>query len=566
MGDDLPRYAILSHTWEKDEISLQELERVLDPELANDPKTLAVKAKAGFVKISRFVQLVATKEIPYAWADTCCIDKTSSADLTESINSMYRWYGDAVVCITYLVDVVSSVWTDDGSDSEIARSRWFTRGWTLQELLAPSKVEFYNHSWIFLGSKHNHTKQIEDITGIHQKILEDNILSSTNVAQKMSWAANRTATRKEDMAYCLLGLFDVNMALIYGEGEKAFLRLQEHIAATSTDHSLFAWGVPSGQDDEAENLRSYRNIFARSPADFRGCGELWNATIVPPNAWTQTNRGFHAVFPTVPSAVAETLFDEAGTHLAIIDGEDYLAILNCSSSSSMTTGFTGAVGIWISLIDRRDDGKHGFCRVGDSTTRLRQEDVSKLLNSSPDKFRKDLWFVATRTVQMPRRYFSNRLGGFIIPRNESWRHGSSFEIHSMYGTHATESNIVPCPLLPLDALGGLVGVVVVSVPVRVTRTWYENRVGVVFGYPPGLRQPFAKVVGSSFDHEQPLKHDLQKYAPFNARIDGSDDDDDPHYYYNRLFAIHTSLSTVLYKGMACTILDIVLDTWFEPNV
>jgi hypothetical protein len=556
MGDDIPGYAILSHTWEKDEISLQELLRVHDPELTNDPKTLAVKAKAGFVKISRFVELAASKGIPYAWADTCCIDKTSSADLTESINTMYRWYANSEVCITYLVDVVSSVWR---GDPEVARSRWFTRGWTLQELLAPHRVEFYNHSWTFLGSKHDHTHQIADITGIHHKILEDNAISSTNVAQKMSWAANRTTTRKEDMAYCLLGLFDVNMALIYGEGEKAFLRLQEHIAATSTDHSLFAWGVPSGHDYKTEeNLRSYRSIFARSPADFRECGALWNATIVPPNVWTQTNRGFHAPLPTVPSALAENL----PGHPAKIEDSDYLAILNCSSGSSVASGFTGVVGIWISLIDRRDDGQNGFCRVGHSTARVRQEDVLKLLDSSPDRFRKDLWFPATRTIRMPRYYFSNRLSGFIIPRNESWKHGASVEIHSLYSDHVGESNIISCPLLPLEARGGLVGVVVVNVPVSVDEIWFENYVGVVFGYPPGLRKPFAKVVGSSFDHEEPLNYDLQKHAPFDARIDDAIDLDDPQYYNNRLFAIHASLSAVLYKEMACTVLDIVIDTWF----
>jgi hypothetical protein len=561
LGDGIPRYAILSHTWEKDEISLQELLCVQDPELANDPKTLAVKAKAGFVKIWRFVELAASKGIPYAWADTCLIDKTSSADLTESINSMYRWYGNSELCITYLVDVVSSVWTGDDSDPGVAGSRWFTRGWTLQELLAPRNVQFYNHSWKFLGSKRDHTHHIEDITGIHHKILEDNVISSTNVAQKMSWASNRTTTRKEDMAYCLMGLFDVNMALIYGEGEKAFLRLQEQIAATSTDHSLFAWGVPSGHDNDTENLRSYQGLFARSPADFDGCGTLWNATIVPPNEWTQTNRGFHAALPTIPSALAESLFDESDGHRAKIDDEDYLAILNCSSGSSGLSGLTGVVGIWISLIDRRDDGQNGFCRVGYSTARVRQEAVLGLLGSSPDRFRKDLWFPSTRTIQLPRNYFSNRLSGFVIPRNESWKHGASVQIHYLYSDRVSEPNIVSCPLLPLQARGGLVGVVVVKVPVSVDGTCYKNDVGVVFGYPPGLRKPFAKVVGSSYDHEQPLNHDLQKHAPFDARAGDAVDVDDPHYYNNRLFAIHASLSAVLYKGMACTVLDIVIDTW-----
>jgi hypothetical protein len=138
IGDEIPEYAILPHTWEKDEISLQEFQRQTDPDFANDPKTLAVKAKAGFIKIRGCVELAASKGIPYAWVDTCCIDKTSSADLTESINSMFRWYANLRVCFAYLVDVES----DGGTKGRWMESRWFTRGWTLQELIAPPEVEF----------------------------------------------------------------------------------------------------------------------------------------------------------------------------------------------------------------------------------------------------------------------------------------------------------------------------------------------------------------------------------------------------------------------------------------
>jgi Heterokaryon incompatibility protein (HET) len=143
IGDDIPRYAILSHTWGKEEISLQDLQRMMDPDLANDQKTWEVKEKKGFIKILRFVELAASKDIPYAWADTCCIDKTSSADLSESINSMYRWYKNSVMCFAYLADVASEEWHPYYKyNPEVAKSRWFTRGWTLQELLAPYTVEF----------------------------------------------------------------------------------------------------------------------------------------------------------------------------------------------------------------------------------------------------------------------------------------------------------------------------------------------------------------------------------------------------------------------------------------
>jgi hypothetical protein len=161
IGDDIPEYAILSHTWGKEEISLQELQRVMDPEMANDRKTWLVKEKKGFIKVLTFVELAASEGIPYAWADTCCIDKTSSAELTESINSMYRWYKDSVMCFAYLTDVTSADWPSYFEDSEVAKSRWFTRGWTLQELLAPYIVKFYNQSWILLGDKYSKIKQIE---------------------------------------------------------------------------------------------------------------------------------------------------------------------------------------------------------------------------------------------------------------------------------------------------------------------------------------------------------------------------------------------------------------------
>lgn len=198
IGDEIPEYAILSHTWEKDEISLQEFQRLTDPDFAHDPKTLAAKAKVGFIKIRGCVELAASKGIPYVWVDTCCIDKDSSADLSESINSMFRWYANSKVCFAYLVDVKSS--------SEWMESRWFTRGWTLQELIAPPVVEFYCQSWDFLGIKRTSYLPLSEKTGILEEVLKANDLSSASVAQKMSWASDRKTTRIEDRAYCLLGL------------------------------------------------------------------------------------------------------------------------------------------------------------------------------------------------------------------------------------------------------------------------------------------------------------------------------------------------------------------------
>jgi hypothetical protein len=198
IGDDIPDYAILSHTWEKDEISLQEFQRLMDPDFADNPKTAVGKAKAGFVKIKGCVELAASEGIPYVWIDTCCIDKTSSADLKESFNSMYRWYANSKVCFAYLVDVQPIHGVDETPTWK--NSRWFSRGWTLQELVAPSDVEFYCNSWNHIGSRSLWSRKLSHLTGIPGKVLKTSDFSSVSVAQKMSWASRRKTTRKEDMA------------------------------------------------------------------------------------------------------------------------------------------------------------------------------------------------------------------------------------------------------------------------------------------------------------------------------------------------------------------------------
>ena len=147
------------------------------------------------------------------WAvDTCCIDKSSSAELTESINSMYRWYQEAAICYAYLFDVQS------GDMSSLSRSAWLTRGWTLQELIAPARVEFYSSTWDNLRTKASLKKEISAVTGIDVEVLEGADPDRFSVTKRMSWASKRTTTRVEDRAYSLLGLFGVNMPMLYGEG------------------------------------------------------------------------------------------------------------------------------------------------------------------------------------------------------------------------------------------------------------------------------------------------------------------------------------------------------------
>jgi hypothetical protein len=557
IGDDIPRYAILSHTWGKEEISLQDLQRMMDPDLANDQKTWEVKEKKGFIKILRFVELAASKDIPYAWADTCCIDKTSSADLSESINSMYRWYKNSVMCFAYLADVASEEWHPYYKDNpEVAKSRWFTRGWTLQELLAPYTVEFYNQSWVFLGQKRREIMDIAKITGISHKILESNDLSSANVAQKFSWAAKRVTTRKEDMAYCLLGIFDINMPLLYGEGEKAFLRLQEKIAETSTDHSLFAWGIQEswtrkgGPRLETEN-RLHRSIFARSPHDFVQCWGMQSIICVHPDAWTQTNRGLHASFPTISTELAKELLE--GHELPdYVDDSDSLAILNCGRRhGAYAHNLDYVIGIWVAMIDPRDDGKHGFLRVSGYTAILDAYEVFSLIDRAPD-LKRDLWMATSQTVKVAPMHFSNRLCGFLIACKGIWP-----KFHTLYDSQgkgwSTRYNTQQwTPHLPLTLSGGLVGVMTFRINLLHGNGESEEEFAIVFGYPPSAKKPFAAIV-QDFDHELPLNYDLQRHAPFE--MDPSRDGWATRYAYDRDCLSHfiqVYLATILRDDMIFT--------------
>jgi hypothetical protein len=153
--------------------------------------------------------------------DTVCINKSSSAELSEAINSMFQWYREAQVCYAYLADVSSDFLGSRAVSPAVRRSRWFTRGWTLQELLAPATVIFLNESWVEVGTKSSFAELISSVTGIARSDMAN--FRDANVAVKMSWAANRETTRTEDIAYCLMGLFGVNMPLLYGEGRNAFM-------------------------------------------------------------------------------------------------------------------------------------------------------------------------------------------------------------------------------------------------------------------------------------------------------------------------------------------------------
>jgi ankyrin repeat protein len=224
-SNDTPPYAILSHTWGADH------EEVTYKDVVDGTG----KSKAGYNKI-RFCGKQATKHgLHYFWVDTCCIDKSSSSELQEAINSMFRWYQEAARCYVYLSDVAFGNLVGDNEYSnrwepEFKRSRWFTRGWTLQELIAPKSVEFFSQEEQRLGDKQSMRQTLHDITGISIQALEGRHLSHFSMDERMSWAENRQTKREEDAVYSLLGIFNIYMPLLYGERQdKALVRLKKEI-------------------------------------------------------------------------------------------------------------------------------------------------------------------------------------------------------------------------------------------------------------------------------------------------------------------------------------------------
>jgi hypothetical protein len=213
-GVDIPPYAILSHTWgaDEDEVTFQDvIER-------------RGFQKFGYRKLQFCARQAAADKLQYFWIDTCCINKLSDQELSESINSMFRWYQQAERCYIYLSDFVAA-------DSQgFGRSRWFTRGWTLQELLAPKQAHFYDAYGLYYGSKTLLCRWINQATGIPEEAITGQPLDTFSVEDRLLWAKHRHTKREEDSAYSLLGIFDVSMPLVYGEGrDKAYYRLLKEI-------------------------------------------------------------------------------------------------------------------------------------------------------------------------------------------------------------------------------------------------------------------------------------------------------------------------------------------------
>jgi Heterokaryon incompatibility protein (HET) len=234
VGSYIPRYAVLSHTWGADH------EEVTFKDLTEGTG----KNKAGYRKLAFCGKQAAKDGLQFFWVDTCCIDKSSSAELSEAINSMFRWYHDAIKCYVYLSDVSAggSVGSDLSSQRtwkpDFQHSRWFTRGWTLQELLAPTSVDFFSAEGERLGDRISLLQKIHDTTGISIQALQGSLLSQFSVDERISWQERRETRREEDAAYSLLGIFDIHMPPIYGEGRKnAFVRLRKEIEQSLRDES-----------------------------------------------------------------------------------------------------------------------------------------------------------------------------------------------------------------------------------------------------------------------------------------------------------------------------------------
>ena len=225
--DEATEYAILSHRWMAQEVDYDDMVGLAKMDWEERDE---IRRGDGYRKIIQSCEQAQKDGYKWLWADTCCIDKRSSAELSEAINSMYRWYENAEVCYAYLHDVPSSSFPTVSDEEKYPGfngwPEWFSRGWTLQELIAPSNVQFFNKDWQSIGGKRMHARTLVRITGIPEYILIDGRCGNRPcVAQIMSWAADRTTTRVEDRAYSLMGLLDVNMPMLYGEGKKAFHRL-----------------------------------------------------------------------------------------------------------------------------------------------------------------------------------------------------------------------------------------------------------------------------------------------------------------------------------------------------
>lgn len=268
--DGLPPYCILSHTWgdADDEVTFDDLERGQG------------ESKKGYAKIHFCAQQAIRDGLQHFWVDTCCIDRANLVELSEAITSMFRWYHQAAKCYVYLADVSAD--SDDSEqaphrwESAFRRSRWFKRGWTLQELLAPTSVEFFSREGHRLGDKATLEVLIHEITQIPVNALRGEPLSQFSVDERLRWTDGRQTKKVEDKAYCLLGIFDVSMSLRYGEGEKALTRLEAKVKGSSRSKcSLHCRPRDEPLTRTSMSTHANKNSEARLTVGFGAAGWYW---------------------------------------------------------------------------------------------------------------------------------------------------------------------------------------------------------------------------------------------------------------------------------------------------
>jgi hypothetical protein len=366
-----PEYAILSHTWGPEEILFED---------ARYGKNRLLKCgKKALDKVLKSAKLASRHGFKYIWIDTCCIDKKSSAELSEAINSMFAWYRGSAVCYAFLSDYTHH--GDHAQDGTLSESRWFTRGWTLQELIAPSEILFLDSAWTPFGDRRSLSSHIANATRIDEALfrressclhhrchgvvnsqrgcqdcsreamaLTDRSLKSYSISARMSWAARRETTRVEDIAYCLLGIFGVTMPLLYGEGLKAFRRLQEEIVRHSNDQTFLAWD----RGLYRQRRLPMDAVFAPHPACFMD-GHLFRPIPALLSEFTTTVRdgGGGAVELDVHLARCTTDDQTSGS---FAHRSSYLAALNCSSVGD-------DFGCICILLEQANAASHSFWRL-----------------------------------------------------------------------------------------------------------------------------------------------------------------------------------------------------------
>ncbi len=383
----------------------------------------------GYAKIEGCCAQARADGWEYAWVDSCCIDKSSSAELSEAINSMFKWYRNAQVCYAFLDDVDGE---EEGAiPGELRRSMWFTRGWTLQELLAPDIVVFFDKNWMDIGTKTSLGELISEITGIEDLFSWEGAC----IAQKMSWAAKRKTTRTEDMAYCLMGLFDVNMPPLYGEGNKAFMRLQMEIIKSSDDESFLAWSLDDHEGD----------VFARSPLAFKDSGQIRRCRGHRESRsffqgerrpFAMTNKGLHISMLLIPSQALPSIADESSLgYIGLLHG--FCTVNNANVRPAILLEA-------VRLSSRGPEEHCTFSRFSQRVFFLDVDDVKEKIKTWNDRQRPQSGS-SSGAFPSPRSIYLINFGIVKTARPASVTYGILVDCASLYRHHFNPLPSVPFP-------------------------------------------------------------------------------------------------------------------------